>query len=227
MSPSNKKPIAFNMVLRATNAVSQRMKLIASLTSPFARKVRVVAAEKHIDYELVVDIPWNPDTRVPQYNPLGKVPVWVLEDGKTLFDSRVIVEYLDSVSPVGHLLPREPRPRILVKRWEALADGVCEAAALIFLERKRPPEQQSQDWIERQMSKIYAALEMMSQDLGEHEWCTGEFFNLSDIATGCALGYLEFRFPEIDWRQRYPNLAALHERLMLRPSFRDTVPPPA
>lgn len=215
------------MANRPSSSVNHRMKLIASLTSPFARKVRVVAAEKHIDYELVVDIPWNEDTRVPQFNPLGKVPVWVLEDGKTLFDSRVIVEYLDSISPVGHVLPREPRPRILVKRWEALADGVCEAAATVFLERKRPAEQQSQAWIDRQLGKIDAALKMMSEDLGDQEWCTGEFFNLSDIATGCALGYLEFRFPEIDWRQRYPNLSALHDRLMQRPSFRDSAPPPA
>lgn len=212
------------MTIRSTNAVSQRMKLIASLTSPFARKVRIVAAEKHIDYDLVVDVPWEANTRVPQYNPLGKVPVWVMEDGKTLFDSRVIVEYLDSVSPVGHLLPREPRPRILVKRWEALADGICDAAATVFLERKRPPEQQSQDWIQRQMSKITAGLEVMSEDLGDQEWCTGEFFNLSDIATGCALGYLQFRFPELEWRRQHPNLSALHERLMQRPAFRDSVP---
>ncbi len=212
------------MAIRSTNAVNQRMKLIASLTSPFARKVRVVAAEKHIDYDLVVDMPWEADTRVPAYNPLGKVPVWVMEDGKTLFDSRVIVEYLDSVSPVGHLLPREPRQRILVKRWEALADGICEAAATVFLERKRPPEQQSQEWIQRQMRKITAGLEAMSEDLGDQEWCTGEFFNLSDIATGCALGYLQLRFPELEWRRQYPNLSTLHERLMQRPAFRDSVP---
>jgi len=212
------------MAIRSTNAVNQRMKLIASLTSPFARKVRVVAAEKHIDYDLVVDVPWEANTRVPSYNPLGKVPVWVMEDGKTLFDSRVIVEYLDSVSPVGHLLPKEPRPRILVKRWEALADGICDAAATVFLERKRPPEQQSQEWIQRQMSKITAGIEAMSEDLGDQEWCTGEFFNLSDIATGCALGYLQLRFPELEWCRQHPNLSALHERLMQRPAFRDSVP---
>jgi len=212
------------MAIRSTNAVNQRMKLIASLTSPFARKVRVVAAEKHIDYDLVVDVPWEANTRVPEYNPLGKVPVWVMEDGKTLFDSRVIVEYLDSVSPVGHLLPKEHRPRILVRRWEALADGICDAAATVFLERKRPPEHQSQEWIQRQMRKITAGLEAMSEDLGDQEWCTGEFFNLSDIATGCALGYLQLRFPELEWHRQHPNLSALHERLMQRPSFRDSVP---
>ena len=200
------------------------MQLIGSLTSPFVRKVRIVAAEKFIEYELVVDIPWNEDTRVSEYNPLGKVPVWVLEDGKTLFDSRVIVEYLENVSPVGHLLPKEARPRIAVKRWEALADGVCDAAALIFMERKRPDAQQNPEWITRQMAKVDAGLKMMSDDLGSQTWCTGDFFSLADIAVGCALGYLEFRFPEIDWRRQHHKLSELFDRLMQRPAFKDTVP---
>jgi glutathione S-transferase len=202
----------------------QKMQLIGSLTSPFVRKVRIVAAEKFVDYELIVDIPWNENSRVPEYNPLGKVPVWVLEDGKTLFDSRVIVEYLEHISPVGHLLPKDARPRIAVKRWEALADGVCDAAALIFMERKRPTSQQDPEWIARQMAKIDAGLEMMSEDLGNQTWCTGEFFCLADIAVGCSLGYLEFRFPEIDWRRQHPNMSELFDRLMQRPAFKDTVP---
>lgn len=200
------------------------MQLIGSLTSPFVRKVRIVAAEKFVEYELVVDIPWSEDTQVPNYNPLGKVPVWVQEDGKTLFDSRVIVEYLENVSPVGHLLPKEARPRIAVKRWEALADGVCDAAALIFMERKRPAAQQNPEWITRQMAKVDAGLKMMSDDLGKQTWCTGDFLSLADIAVGCALGYLEFRFPEIDWRLQHPNLSELFDRLMQRPAFKDTVP---
>jgi glutathione S-transferase len=202
----------------------QKMQLIGSLTSPFVRKVRIVAAEKFVEYELVVDIPWSEDTRVPEYNPLGKVPVWVLEDGKTLFDSRVIVEYLEHVSPVGHLLPKDARPRIAVKRWEALADGVCDAAALIFLERKRHAAKQDADWMQRQMAKVEAGLKMMSDDMSNQTWCTGEFFCLADIAVGCALGYLEFRFPEIDWRRTHPNLSELFDRLMQRPAFKDTVP---
>lgn len=204
--------------------MTQKMKLIGSLTSPFVRKVRIVAAEKFIDYELVVDVPWGEDTQVPNFNPLGKVPVWVLEEGKTLFDSRVIVEYLDSVSPAGHVLPKEPRPRIAVKRWEALADGVCDAAALVFLERKRPAEQQNPEWIARQLGKVGAGLKAMSDDLGQQTWCAGEFFCLADIAVGCALGYLEFRFPDIDWRRSHPNLSELYDRLMQRETFKDTVP---
>jgi glutathione S-transferase len=202
----------------------QKMQLIGSLTSPFVRKVRIVAAEKFIEYELVIDTPWSEDTRVPEFNPLGKVPVWVQEDGKTLFDSRVIVEYLEHVSPVGHLLPKDARPRIAVKRWEALADGVCDAAALIFIERKRAADKQDSDWIKRQMAKVEAGLKMMSDDLGNQNWCTGEFFCLADVAVGCALGYLEFRFPEIDWRRAHPNLSELFDRMMQRPAFKETVP---
>lgn len=204
--------------------MSSKMKLIGSLTSPFVRKVRLVAAEKFIEYDFVVDVPWDDGTRVPDFNPLGKVPVWVQEDGKALYDSRVIVEYLDNISPAGHVLPKEPRPRIVVKRWEALADGLCDAAALVHLERKRPPAQQNADWILRQMSKVRAGLKVMSDDLGQQTWCTGEIFCLADIALGCALGYLEFRFPDIDWRRDHPNLSELYDRLMQRPAFRDTAP---
>ncbi|MFA5081524.1 MAG: glutathione S-transferase [Hydrogenophilaceae bacterium] len=206
------------------NSTQHKMKLIASLTSPFARKVRIVAAEKHIEYELVIDIPWEADTKVPDYNPLGKVPVWVFEDGKTLYDSRVIVEYLDSVSPVGHLIPTDPRARIAVKRCEALADGVIDAAALAFMERKRPEQQQSPEWLARQLGKVTAGLAAMNADMGMNNWCQGEAFTLADIATGCALGYLDFRFPELDWRRSQPHLSEYFDRIMLRPTFRDTMP---
>lgn len=203
------------------------MKLIITLTSPFARKVRIVMAEKRIEYEPVVDIPWEPDTQVPEYNPLGKVPVLVLDDGNTLFDSRVIVEYLDTITPVSRLIPEGNRPRIAVRRWEALADGISDAASAIYLERKRPETQQSSEWIARQEQKVLRGLEAMAAELGDKNWCTGEFFNLADIAVGCALGYLDLRFPEIEWRRAHPGLAQLSDKLSQRPTFRDTVPPAA
>lgn len=201
------------------------MKLIMTPTSPFARKVRIVMAEKRIEYEPVVDIPWDAGTHVPDYNPLGKVPVLVLDDGHTLFDSRVIVEYLDTVSPVSQLIPKDSRQRLAVKRWEALADGISEAAGIIFLEKKRSESQQSQKWILRQEQKVFRGLEAMTEELGEKNWCTGEFFNLSDIAVGCALGYLDLRFPEIKWREAHPVLARLADKLSQRSSFKDTLPP--
>ncbi|MHB1233642.1 MAG: glutathione S-transferase [Burkholderiales bacterium] len=201
------------------------MKLIGSLTSPFVRKVRIVAIEKHIDLEFVVDVPWNADSKVPDSNPLGKVPVLVLDDGSTLFDSRVIVEYLDTVTPVSRLIPEGSRQRIAVKRWEALADGITDAAALIYLERtKRAPEHQSQEWIARQEQKVLRGLEAMAEELGEKKWCTGDLMNLADIAVGCALGYLDLRFAEIKWREVHPNLAKLADRLNETQPFKDTVP---
>ncbi|MFA5172497.1 MAG: glutathione S-transferase N-terminal domain-containing protein [Sulfuriferula sp.] len=200
------------------------MKLIASLSSPYARKVRIVLAEKHIECELQVDIPWTADTHVPDFNPLGKIPVLLLDDGTALYDSRVIVEYLDHASPVRNVLPKEPRSRILAKRWEALADGICDAAATIFLEKKRPESQQSPDWIARQELKIHRGLAVADKDLGDLSWCMGDSFSLADIAVGCALGYLDLRFAEIPWRETHPNLARLSTKLNERAAFVSTMP---
>ncbi|HUH95696.1 MAG TPA: glutathione S-transferase [Casimicrobiaceae bacterium] len=200
------------------------MKLIASLTSPYARKVRIVLAEKKIECDLVEESPWSAETSVQQYNPLGKVPVLVLDDGSTLFDSRVIVQYLDTVSPVARLIPEAGRQRIAVKRWEALADGICDAASAIVIERRRPAKQQSRDWIDRQAGKVGLALNALASDLGERGWCNGEAYSLADIATGCALGYLDLRHPDVDWRSAYPNLVKLAEKLARRPSFAETLP---
>jgi glutathione S-transferase len=187
--------------------------------------VRIVLAEKRIEYEQVVDSPWEADTHVPDYNPLGMVPVLVLDDNHALFDSRVIVEYLDTVSPVSQLIPKDSRQRLAVRRWEALADGISDAAAAIYIEKKRPESQQSPEWIVRQEQKVFRGLEAMAEELGGKNWCTGEFFNLSDIATGCALGYLDLRFPEIEWRKAHPGLARLADKLSQRPSFKETLPP--
>ena len=201
------------------------MKLIASLTSPYARKVRIVLAEKKIECDLVEDSPWEPQTRVADYNPLGKVPVLVLDDGTTLFDSRVIVQYLDTVSPVSRLIPETGRQRIGVKRWEAVADGICDAATAIVVERRRPIKHQSREWVDRQRRKIDLALKELASDLGDRAWCNGEGYSLADIATGCALGYLDLRHPDVDWRDAYPNLVKLADKLAKRPSFAETVPP--
>ena len=201
------------------------MKLIGTPTSPYTRKARVVLAEKRIDYDFVVDPPFEAATGVAAYNPLGKVPVLVLDDGSTIFDSRVIVEYLDNASPVTKLLPEDTRHRIQTRRWEALADGCTDATVAIVMERRRPETLQYGEWIARQQGKIERALHSMSEDLGNRSWCCGDFFNLSDVAVGCCLGFLDLRLPEVDWRAVYPNLAKLAEKLLQRPSFKDTIPP--
>ena len=202
------------------------MKLIGSLSSPYVRKVRVVMAEKKLDYQFVEEDVWNSDAILAS-NPLGKVPCLVMEGGEAVFDSRVIVEYLDTLSPVGKLIPAVGRERAEVKTWEALADGVLDALILARLEGHwagRPSAQRCQAWIDRQLGKTQASLKAMSQGLGDKPFCAGIHLSLADIAIGCALGYLDFRFPEIDWRTPYPNLARLSEKLMQRPSFQDTRP---
>jgi len=200
------------------------MKLIASLTSPYVRKIRIVLAEKKIDYDLIVDSPWVEGSQVPKFNPLGKVPVLVLDDDSTLYDSRVIAEYLDTVAPNNRLIPASGRERISVKRWEALADGVLDAAVAAYIESLRPDGERSPSSIDRQRDKIRLALQAMSEELGEQPWCHGNNLSLADIAVGCALGYVSFRHPDIRWSEQYGNLAQLYEKLMQRPAFADTVP---
>jgi glutathione S-transferase len=201
------------------------MKLIGSLASPYVRKVRIVMLEKKIDYEFVLEDVWRDDTTIQQSNPLGKVPCLVMEDGGAMFDSRVIVEYLDTLTPVGKLIPPNGRERAEVKCWEALADGVSDAAVLARLERTmRPAEQQSEKWRARQMAKVDAGLKAMSAGLKETAYCAGNQYTLADVAVGCTLGWLSFRFPEIRWREDYPNLDRLYEKLCERPTFKETAP---
>jgi glutathione S-transferase len=203
------------------------MKLIGSLTSPYVRKVRVVMMEKKLDFQLLLEDPYGTDA-VLKSNPLGKVPCLVMEGGEAVFDSRVIVEYLDTLSPVGKLIPAAGRERVEVRTWEALADGVLDACLTARMEQTwagRSAEQRSQAWIDRQMSRIDTALAAMAKGLGEKPWCMGIHFTLADVAVGCALGYLDFRFAHIDWRGRHVNLARLHDKLAVRSSFIDTLPP--
>lgn len=201
------------------------MKLLGTLTSPYARKARIVLAEKKIDYEWIIDSPNAADSSVPAHNPLARVPVLVLDDGTAIFDSPVIVEYLDNLSPNNKLFPQPNRERMEVKRWEALADGLLDAAVAIRLETLRPAEQRSQKWIDDNRKVIDAGLAFMAKELGDADgWCMGTPFTFADAAVGCALGYLSFRFPDIDWRNPFPNLARLYDKLLQRPSFSDTAP---
>ena len=203
------------------------MKLIGSLTSPYVRKVRVVMAEKKLDYQFVLEDVWAEDA-ISKSNPLGKVPCLVLEGGEAIFDSRVIVEYMDTRSPVSRLIPESSRERTEVRTWEALADGLLDAAILARMEQTwlhRGEEQRSQAWIDRQLGKVHAAVAAMATGLSEKPWCSGIHLTLADIAVGCALDYLDFRFPEIGWRAQYPNLVRLVDKLASRQSFIDSRPP--
>ena len=200
------------------------MKLIGTLTSPYVRKVRIVLAEKKIDCDLEIAPPLDANSTLVSLNPLGRIPVLVLDDETPLFDSPVIVEYIDKVTPNNKLLPEPNRVRTEVKRWEALGDGLLDAATAAVYESRRIKKEQSAAFIARQREAIGRTLAFMARELGEQPFCMGTHFSLADIAVGTALGYLLFRFPDIDWRTDYPNLARLYDKLMQRPSFADTVP---
>ena len=203
------------------------MKLIGATASPYVRKVRIVLTEKRLDYQFVAEDVWATSTQITASNPLGKVPCLLMEGTEPMFDSRVIAEYLDTLSPVGKLIPAPGRERAEVKTWEALADGLLDAAVLARLEATwtgRSEGERSQAWIDRQLGKIHAALLAMARGLGDKPFCSGVHFSLSDVAVGCALGYLDFRFAQIEWRAAHPNLAKLNEKLALRTSFVDTKP---
>lgn len=199
------------------------MKLFITPNSPYARKVRIVLLEKRIECEMVeVDLS-SPDSPVPAHNPLGKIPTLLLDDGTALYDSPVITEYLDKKTPVMHLIPAAKR--IEVRRWEALADGICDAAVAVVMEGRRDPAKRDEQVVARQRLKVERGLRVLSEDLGGNKWCVGNSFGLADIAVCCTLAYLGARMPECNWRDMYPNLAALFARLLERPSFASTTPP--
>ena len=200
------------------------MKLVGSRTSPYVRKVRVILAEKALPFEFVEESAWNADTTVPRYNPLNKVPALVMDDGESIYDSRVICEYLDAISG-GTLLPKGAAERARARRDEALGDGIADAGILAFLERKREPARQDPAWIQRQMDKVNAGLGALERALGSRAYLGGDAINLADIACACALFWAEFRMPGERLRDAHPGLKAWAARMESRPSFAATRPP--
>ncbi|HWA36598.1 MAG TPA: glutathione S-transferase N-terminal domain-containing protein [Burkholderiales bacterium] len=201
------------------------MKLLAALISPYTRKVRIFLAEKKIECEMqIVDVqpvenPVNP------HNPLGKIPTLVLDDGTPLYDSRVIVEFLDSVSPISRLIPDGTRDRVAVRRWEALADGVVDAGILVRYESVRDKKEQSKAWMDKQVARMRRGMAQLEADLAERTWCHGDRYSLADIAVGCCVGWLDFRKPGgVDWKAEYKAAAKHYDKLMERPAFAETVP---
>jgi glutathione S-transferase len=207
------------------------MQLFYSVNSPYARKARVVALECHLDLTLKEVVLADPECPVSQYNPLGKVPVLVLNDGESLYDSTVIVEYMDIQNATTKLIPQDDVLKIKVRRWEALADGICDAAVSVMLEQRKPELQQSQAHIEKQMGKVISGLQVLDADLFKKKWCVNETFSLADVAVGCSLGYFDLRFKQMrwenkTWQEKFPNLAKYYSVLVKRPSFKQTMPVP-
>jgi glutathione S-transferase len=201
------------------------MKLLAALISPYTRKVRIFLAEKKIECEMeMVDVQ-PADNPVNAHNPLGKIPTLLLDDGTPLYDSRVIVEFLDSVSPISRLIPDGTRDRVAVRRWEALADGVVDAGLLVRYESLRDKKEQGKAWVDKQLARMHRGMQQLEADLAERGWCHGDRYSLADIAVGCCLGWLDFRKPGgVDWKAEYKAVAKHYEKLMERPAFADTVP---
>jgi glutathione S-transferase len=199
------------------------MKLVGSKTSPYVRKCRVILAERALPFEFVEESAWTAETTVPRYNPLNKVPALVMDDGESIYDSRVICEYLDAISG-ANLLPSDPARRAQVRRYEALGDGLADAGITVFLERKREAARQDPTWIARQLDKVNAAIAAIDSGLGERDYLGGAQPNMADIACACAIFWSEFRMPELGVRQKYPRLKAWVERMESRPSFSSTRP---
>ena len=204
------------------------MKLIGSLTSPYVRKIRIMLLEKNLPFELVIDSPWEPSTQVTDFNPLGKVPALVTDDGETLFDSNILAEYIELMdaasSTQSRFLPLDRAAALRIRQIALLADGVCDAGVAVFLESRRPADKQHADWVSRQQGKIERGLTALESRAAANPWLGGEDMTLADIATGCMLLWLEFRHISLDWRSTHPALSALVNKLAARPSFQSTIP---
>lgn len=202
------------------------MKLISATPSPYARKVRIALAEKGLPFELVTEVPWNEDTRTPLHNPLEKLPILLLDDGTSVYESHYILEYLEVKHPAPPLLPADPDGVLEAKRLQVLGDGICDAFVLHFFERMRPAEHRSAPWMARQRRKVEGGVREIARSIGSRAWAVGDRFGLGDIAVGTAMAYLDVRFPDFEWRDTFPDLALYVDRLGERPSFRSTVPVP-
>jgi glutathione S-transferase len=200
------------------------MKLIIAKPSPYARKVRIVLQERNIPYDEIIDVPWHPETVASEHNPLGKIPILLLDDGSIIYESSVIAEYLETLEREPKLIPADPALRVAVKQIEALADGVCDAIVLTVLEQSRSPGMQSADWLARQRAKIEGGVADFDRRLGNRTWLVADEYSLADIAIACTLAYLDLRLPGFNWREPYPRLVKFSERLEKRPAFQASRP---
>ena len=202
------------------------MKLIGSYTSPFVRKISVLLLEKGITFEFVNEQPYNAENGVAQYNPLGKVPALLTDDGECWFDSPIIAEYIELLGIAPAMVPREPKAALAVRQIEALADGIMDAALASVREQARPAAQQSETELLRQREKINRSLDRCEQLLEDGSIQT-DTLNLATIALACAVGYLNFRHVSLGWCVERPQLVKLAETLFQRESFARTEPPKA
>jgi glutathione S-transferase len=196
------------------------MKLLGSKRSPYFRKALAMVKEKGVPCDVVEASPSGPE--VTAANPLSKIPTLVRDDGGSLYDSCVIVEYLDGLVATPKLIPEDFEARIEVKRWEALGDGIMDATVMISHENKVSlAQRKGAEFYAKHQKKIDAGLLKMEQDVSGREFCHGDSFTLADIVCGCALFYLDTTLPDMEWRKTHPELARVAQRLADRPSFKE------
>lgn len=201
------------------------MKLIGSYTSPYVRKISVMLIEKGISFEFVNDPPTAEGSKITTFNPLGKVPALVTDDGEVFYDSPIVVQYIELMGVSPALLPGDPLDALRVRQVEALADGVTDAAVALVLENRREAAQRNEEWIIRQRGKVLRGLDRLEKYASQRQWLNGESLNVADISVACTLGYLNFRRIAPGWCVERPALIKLVERLFLRESFARTTPP--
>lgn len=200
------------------------MKLRYSPTSPYVRKVMVVAKETGLDSKIqTVETKLGPDSDILQQNPLGKVPTMILDDGSVIFDSPVICEYVDNLAKGAKMFPPAGPARWKALAMQALGDGLMDASLARRGEMMRPADKQSPDALAKQAGVMARALDMLEKHVAELEGP----ITIGQITVGCALGYLDLRFADDQWRKKRPKLAAWFEKFSKRPSMASTAPPPA
>lgn len=198
------------------------MKLRYSSTSPYVRKVMVVAKETGLDGKIqTVETKLGPDSDILQQNPLGKVPTMILDDGFVIFDSPVICEYVDSQSKGAKMFPPAGPARWKALAMQALGDGLMDASLSRRGEMMRPADKQSPDALTKQAGVMNRALDALEKRVGELDGPV----TIGQITVGCALGYLDLRFADDQWRKSRPKLTAWFEAFSKRPSMSSTVPP--
>lgn len=199
------------------------MKLYGSLTSPYVRKVRTFLHEKGVAYDFIVESPTDAAGNVARLNPLGKIPVLVRDDGEALFDSPMVIEYIDSLRGAP-LIPPPGETRWQAQRWHALGQGILDAVVTRLMETRRPQVGQDAQLIARQESKVAAALHFAAQHYSGGDYLVGASFSIADVALGVALEYIDLRYAH-DWRSQHPQLATWLRPIAQRAAFIDTAPP--
>ena len=205
------------------------MKLLSSSATPFGRKVEVVAIEKGLSDGIEVvatsTSPTSPHEALSRTNPLIKIPTLILDDGRVLYDSLVICDYFDTLRPPPRVIPDAGAKRWDVLTTHALASGICEAAVSSRYEQAlRPEPLRWPDWLKGQMRKIDSGLDWLEDNIGLLGDAGAAHVDLAQVAAGCALGYLDFRFAHLDWRKTRPGLAAWNAEFAKRASMQKTVP---